>query len=198
MISKEQYDSLIRKQYGATSSWTIWAKPDNDLWKTKSNIADISFFQNEDIINYLCPDYIFVGLNPSKHSNSAACTELWRNFHSGDAKKSQDYKLRYALKDTKYWGCFITDVFPTIIEKDSNCAMKKTNKSMTTESIEMILQARDILGGHAVIVAVGGKAYKILKKGLSGTNACLKKITHYSYRINIDKYRQSVLINLNK
>ncbi len=197
MISKEQYDTLS-KQYGSTSSWTIWATPNNDLWKTKSNISDVSFFQNQDIIEYLSPDYIFVGQNPADHTDSDKYTELWKNFHSGDTKRSQDYKLRYALKDTKYWGCFITDIYPSVIETDSNCAMRKTNKVMTTESIERLLQARTILGGHAVIVAIGGKAYQILKKELREKNVCLKKITHYSYRINIDKYRQSVLTDLSE
>ena len=195
MISKEQYDTLS-KQYGSTSSWTIWARPNNDLWKTKSNISDVSFFQNQDIIDYLSPDYIFVGQNPADHTDSDKYTELWKNFHSGDTKRSQDYKLRYALKDTKYWGCFITDIYPEIIETDSNCAMRKANKDMTSESKERLLQARNILGGHAIIVAIGDKTYQILKEALSGENVRLKKITHYSHHINIDKYRQSVLKDL--
>ena len=35
---------------------------------------------------------------------------VWSNFHSDDNKRQNDYKLRFALMGTHFWGSYITDV----------------------------------------------------------------------------------------
>ena len=67
---------------------------------SKSNMEDISFFENPTIttLNSLNPNIILVGLNISKH-----IPKLFSNFHP-DYSTAQDYKTRYALKNTMFWG----------------------------------------------------------------------------------------------
>lgn len=147
------------------------------------------------MIKQLNDSYIFVGLNPAAHDQAAQSIQPWGNFHSGDKKRSQDYKLRYALCGTEYWGAFITDVYPEIIDTDSNSTMKKVTLKGTEDSVKTILDIWQLLGERATIVAIGNKAYSVLRKWLP-TDIVLKKIRHYSSRMNIDQYKETVLQQL--
>lgn len=182
----------LREEFGYTSSWAVWAAPKSGNWKSKDNVFNMTPFHNEtELLKSLNGDYIFVGLNPAVHDQKDHSVEVWENFHSSDAKKSQDYKLRYALKDTMYWGAFITDVYTGIADTYSDSTMKKVTKSATLESMVNVLRIREILGGHATIVAMGTKAHAVLKKNLP-EDIELKMITHYSAYVNIDNYRDTV------
>ena len=195
MISQETYITLLN-EFGFSSSWTAWSAPANGNWKSKDSVSDMSLFTDADkITTVLNGNYIFAGLNPSVHDIAAYQVVAWDNFHSSDTKRSQDYKLRYALRGTKYWGSFITDVYSGIAEVNSNAAMRKVTESKTNESVEKILCIREILGGTATIVAIGNKAFSVLKKNLP-SDIELKKITHYSSYVNIEKYRDMVLQQL--
>ena len=153
------------------------------------------FSDEEKLLASLNGDYIFVGLNPAAHEYTPHVIVPWENFHSSNIKRSQDYKLRYALRGTKYWGAFITDIYPEIVDTDSASAMKKATKTATKESINNVLRIREILGGTATIVALGTKAHAVLKKHLP-KDVELKKIMHFSAYVNIEDYRSKVLIQL--
>ena len=60
---------------------------------------DLSMFNDKNICEKLNDKYVFVGLNASEQETTFS---KWRSFHSDDTNKQNDYKLRYALKDTKY------------------------------------------------------------------------------------------------
>ena len=195
MISWQCYEDL-KTEFGYNSSWAIWAVPKSGNWKSKDSVADMTPFQDEkELIQSLNGNYIFVGLNPAVHNHVPHSLMVWENFHSSDAKRSQDYKLRYALQGTQYWGSFITDIYTGIADTDSASAMKKVTGKATADSIGNLLRIREILGGKAVIVAMGTKAHAILKKNLP-TGIELKVITHYSAYVNIDDYRKNVLQQL--
>lgn len=197
MIDKDIYNKLKRK-FGKNSSWTIWDEPENGDWKSKSNIDGLNCFKNENnLIEKLYPNYIFVGYNPANHNDKGEDIKIWSNFHSDNKRKSQDYKLRYALKDTKYLGSFITDVYPKIIETDSTKVSNKVSESMTNESIEDLMYARKLLGDKAIIIAIGKDSYNVLKNNLP-KDIKLVKITHYSYwSLNQEDYRKCILKQLN-
>ena len=197
MIKKEIYIKLKRK-FGKNSSWTIWDGPENGNWKSKSNIGSLQCFENEDnLLKKLNPNYIFVGFNPAAHDNKEVEKKIWSNFHSSDIKRSQDYKLRYALNGTKYWGSFITDVYPEIVETDSTKVSSKASNNMINESIDNLIYVRELLGNEATIVAIGDAAYKVIKNNLP-KDVKLIKIMHYSYQsINQEDYRNLVLKQLN-
>lgn len=195
MIELEKFDTLL-EEFGYSSSWTVWSAPSNGNWKSKDSISDMTVFSNRNkLINILNCNYIFVGLNPAAHDNASYSCVAWGNFHSSDTRRSQDYKLRNALRETKYWGSFITDAYAEIVDTDSNSAMSKVTNEKTCESIEKILRIREILGGTATIIAIGNKAFSVLKKRLP-KDIELKKITHYSSYVNIDDYRRMVLQQL--
>ncbi|MDP6484140.1 MAG: hypothetical protein QGH70_09895, partial [Nitrospinota bacterium] len=69
-------------------------------------MGDISFLDdpNDDILAMLDPNTVLVGLNIS-----GTIERPFGNFHS-DNSKAQDYKLRYALRDTRFWGGYLTDI----------------------------------------------------------------------------------------
>ena len=83
----------IKAKYGTMGSWAIWSEQGENI---KSNMGDISFFENPTMttLNSLNPNIILVGLNISKH-----ILKLFSNFHP-DYSSAQDYKTRYALKNT--------------------------------------------------------------------------------------------------
>lgn len=194
MITSEVYEEL-KEKFGPTASWTVWEEPANENWKSKDSISEMTPFKDPvELSGILNDNYIFVGFNPAQHDTDHIASD-WENFHSGDARRSQDYKLRYALRDTPFWGSFITDIYPEIIDTDLSSAKRKINKKATDKSISNILSARKILGDKAVIVAVGRAAYDVLKDKLPD-NIVLKKILHYSSYVNIDKYRETVLKQL--
>ena len=195
MIDKEVY-SCLEKKYSDIASWTIWSDPEKGNWSSKSKIDDMSIFKDDDITEKLKSDYIFVGYNPAKHNTNNNKEESWCSFHSGDSKRGQDYKLRYALHETPYEGSFIIDLYPEIIETDSARVESEVDLQMTSKSIKRLLEIRELLGGKATIIAIGNKAHNILKKELSkeqlSNNIILKKITHYAVFINPDNYKDKV------
>ena len=125
MLTLTQYDQ-IKKKYGKTASWAIWAEEGKT---PKSNICDLSIFNDNRILKILNPNYVFVGLNPSVQD---ADKDTWHNFHSKDTKRQNDYKLRYALKNTKFWGAYLTDLVSDVEETNSNkvsISVKNVNKT---------------------------------------------------------------------
>lgn len=197
MVDYQQY-SILLKEYGSTSSWAIWAAPTNGNWRSKDSMSDMTpFSRTEDLLKSLNGDHIFVGLNPAVHIQMSHNPIPWENFHSGDIRRSQDYKLRFALRETKYWGAFMTDLYSEIKDTNSNSAIKKVTVSLTKESINSLLHIRSLLGGKASIIAMGSKAYAVLKNNLPN-HVNLKMITHYSSYVNIEAYRDKVLKQLNE
>lgn len=191
MITKETYLEM-EKKYGDVGSWAVWRKPGNT---PKSNTSDMTVFDDPKLLDILNPNYVFVGLNGSStHGNWMGDTyRPWLNFHSGYSRQN-DYKLRYALMGTKYWGSYITDVIKHYPEVDSGKVQDylKNNPEEIKKNIEIFMKEISCLGTNPVIVAMGGQAYKILKKNLPDSYNVVE-IMHYSYTIGKEDYRKEVL-----
>jgi len=190
MISKDNYEKLLKK-FGKVSSWAIWAEQGD---KPKSNTGDMSVFENADLLNILNPNYVFVGLNPSTQSFNKA----WASFHS-TCSYQNDYKLRYALKNTKYWGAYITDIIKSRIDAKSENINKylKDNPDALNEYVSKLEGEIAILGTSPILIAMGNKAYKILSRTHLKDKYTIVKIKHYSMYIGQDNYRKEVLSVLN-
>ncbi len=181
MLQPEIYNQ-IKCEYGKSASWAVWAEE----WNTpKSNIGDLSIFDDLEIYKRLNPNYVFVGLNPSVQDTSE---EIWHNFHSTDTKRQNDYKLRYAIKNTKFWGAYITDL-NGVKETDSN------KVSVSADDVQAFTQEIALLGIKPVLIALGDKVYNALVKYLSGEYTIVK-IKHFSCYISKEAYRESVLKEL--
>ena len=100
MITSQKFIE-IKAEYGLMSSWAIWS--DQTTKKIKSGMEDISFFENptNSILNTLNPNIVLVGLNISRPT-----PEIFENFHPKHIT-AHDYKNRYALKDTMFWGAYM-------------------------------------------------------------------------------------------
>jgi hypothetical protein len=122
MISKAVFD-LVKQKYGYWSSWAVWAEVGSS---PKSNVGDLSVFDTPNICESLTAEVIFVGLNISR----GAIKEPLANFHD-KRTEATDFKIRYAFKNTPYWGGYMTDIIgsknPTLIAfgRDTYGILKK-------------------------------------------------------------------------
>ena len=175
MISKKQYE-LMKAEFGTVSSWAVWA-PQIDT--VKSGTGDISFFEKDDIVDVLNPNYVFVGLNASStyvQKTGVANIRVWGNFHSTDNRRQHDYKLRYALQETPYWGGYITDIIKYHAEVDSNKVSRflREHPEVVRENIALFNREIEILGTKPVLIALGDKVYEILTTYLRGQYTIVK------------------------
>ena len=193
MIEKEKFEK-IKKLHGDYASWAIWSEQGE---KPKSNVGDLSILdpeKNSQLLSLLKPEIIFVALNFSRGGGMAA---PFANFHDSNPRGT-DFKIRYALKDSPYWGAYMTDIIKNFVEKDSKNLMNylKKNQSFEKENIKFFLKEIDDLEiENPLIVAFGNDTYNILFKNIN--NLKILKIPHYAHQISKEKYRQQVKTVLN-
>ncbi len=109
MLDRKTY-KLMKKKYGGVGSWAVWC-PQTDKNAPKSNMGNMDWTKNEDgLCSVLNPEFVFVGLNLSdSHGKYSDANTPWVNFHSGNPH-GNSFKLRFALKDTQFWGAYMTDL----------------------------------------------------------------------------------------
>ncbi|MCR5486198.1 MAG: hypothetical protein K6F35_01570 [Lachnospiraceae bacterium] len=188
----EQVFRKMRENFGKVSSWAVWA----DVISTpKSGTGDLSVFESRDLLKTLNPDYVFVGLNISGGGNMDDAPD-WGNFHS-DYRTHNDYKLRYALKGTRFWGAYMTDIIKKHADPDGGEVMRylKDHPDVIKENIESFRKEIACLGTKPALIAMGGKPYGILSSSLGGEFKIMH-ITHYSYTISKEDYRKRILEEL--
>jgi len=69
---------------------------------------------NPNLLKILNPNIIIVGLNFSR----TIIKDEFVNFHD-KRPQGQDYKIRYAFKNTPFYGAFMTDIIKDFEEKIS-------------------------------------------------------------------------------
>jgi len=188
VISQNQYE-LFREKHGIYASWAVWAEASD---KPKSNMGDMIILGDNLALHLLKPNVLMVGLNLSRFTIS----EPFRNFHD-PSPSGQDYKIRFAFRDTEYYGAYMTDIIKGVVEVDSKNIPRhlKENPGVLAESLEIFRQElRDLGAAAPLILAFGRMAYDILKENLSFTEyGKLVRLTHYSHQISKEKYRETVL-----
>lgn len=191
MLSQNQFE-LIRGKHGKYASWAIWAKGSD---KPKSNMGDMAIFDDKLVLPLLRPNVLMVGLNLSRFTIS----EPFRNFHD-PSPSAQDYKIRFAFRDTEYYGAYMTDIIKGVVEVDSKNIPKhlKENPGVLAESLNIFRQElRDLGSVSPLILAFGRTAYDIIKANLSSAEyGKLIRLTHYSHQISKEKYRETVLAEI--
>jgi len=183
-INLEQFQ-YIKSKYEHMSSWAIWTelKP---YEKPKTNMGDISFFDNPttELLETLNPNIVLVGLNISKKIDRS-----FGNFHP-NYSTGHDYKLRYALHETPFYGAYMTDVIKDFEEKASGRMMSfiRKNPDFVQENIISFKQELcDIGSSKPILIALGKDCYEILNKNLEYK---IFKVTHYSAPISKEKLRE--------
>ena len=186
MITKEKF-CFIKKKYGRVASWAIWAHENE---KPKSNMGDLTVLDpeiNKNLLSELNPNVMLVALNFSEDVNH----KPFENFHAGG--KFQDYKIRYAIRDSPYWGGYMTDIIKNQPEKNSDELVKylKIHPNEVQSNVESFRQELlDIGAVKPTLVAFGKVVYLILKKNLSEFK--IVKIPHYAHHMSKEKYRECV------
>jgi len=188
MLSQNQYE-LIREKHGKYASWAVWVKGSD---KPKSNMGDMAIFDDKLVLSLLRANVLMVGLNLSRFTIS----EPFRNFHD-PSPTAQDYKIRFAFRDTEYYGAYMTDIIKGVVEVDSKNIPKhlKENPGVLVDSLKIFRQElRDLGAVSPLILAFGRIAYDIIKENLSSAEyGKLIRLTHYSHQISKEKYREAVL-----
>lgn len=195
MINQQEYNELYEK-YGKVASWTIWSQPTD---RPKSNMGRLDVFDDPELLSKINTGFVFVALNGSGvHDGYFDPNKAWNSFHS-DNPHGHDYKLRFALNDTPFWGSYITDIIKYFSEVDSGKVVKylKNNQDIIVKNIEVFKDELRLLGGDSVIVALGDSSYNIITNNMQG-NYRICKIKHYSYLMSKEKYREEVLETLSK
>lgn len=196
MIDIERYN-LLKEKYGQCASWAIWEKPIQD--KPSSNIKCLSLFNDENICDKLNSKYVFVGLNKSKTDNDFK-SEPWRNFHSTEPHQ-KDFRLRYVLMGTKFWGSYITDIIKKCEGDSKKSEETKSEKVMSylkkhpevvDENIKIFKEELNTLSNEKpILIAIGKDAYTILNNNMK--EYAIKEIRHYSDRkISNEDYKVEV------
>ncbi len=196
MVDKNNFDTL-KEEYGLCGSWTIWKKPGAS---PKSNTGDMAWADDPKLNEKVGTSFVFVGLNwAGGHGDQTEGGSIkWKDFHS-DYAYQNDYKLRYALMDTPYWGSYITDIIKYYPETDSSKVrtLIKKRPDIAKKNIELFERELQLLGEpNPVIVALGSASYEIIKQYL-GHKYTIVQIKHYSYTIGKEDYRKEVLEILN-
>jgi len=184
----------IKKKYGENVSWAVW---EDAGILPKSNIGNIQIFNpesNPGLLNILNNNVIMVGLNFARPQRS---DDSFINFHD-DNGKSNDFKIRYAFRNTQFYGAYMTDVIKGLIEKSSTEVKKllKEDPGFVKTNIEKLKEELKFIGSRKpIIIAFGGEVYTLLKKNFNKEEySFLIQITHYSdWRHNKEAYRKMVI-----
>ncbi len=188
MITKDHFIE-IEKKYGEFASWAVWA---NEDVKPKSNIGDMSIFdlnKNPSLLETLNPNIIMVALNFSRTIEKKA----FINFHD-NRPQGQDYKIRYAFRDTEFYGAYMTDIIKDFEEKISGNVLQylKNNKEFELMNVKLFEQEiADLKCSDPFIIAFGNIAFDILNKHFVQKYR-IKKVMHYSQQISKENYRATV------
>jgi hypothetical protein len=101
----------IRERFGHFASWAVWADEGKN---PKDNIEDLSILNpnmNPKLLDTLHGNTILLGLNISRRIECPL-----GNFHDS-RQMANDFKIRYALKNTCYWGSYMTDIIKDFEER---------------------------------------------------------------------------------
>lgn len=193
MISIETFIE-IRKCFGHFASWAVWAEEGE---KPKDNIHDLSVFdpdKNRTLLETLHGNAILLGLNISRRIERP-----FGNFHD-PRPMATDFKIRHALKDTNYWGSYMTDIIKDFEEKSSGKMMSflRTNKDFERENIQKLQQEIGLLGYANPVLAVFGRDAETIARRNLGNEFQIVRIPHYANYISKEDYRAEVCAQLPK
>jgi hypothetical protein len=196
MIQQARYE-LIKKKHGNYASWAIWSPPGE---RPKSKTGDMNVFdldKNNGLLATLNPNIVMVALNFSRPVEP----DIFRNFHDASSW-ANDFKIRYAFDGTPYYGAYMTDVIKNLPEVKSKKVMGylKADPSIIQRNIEILRdEIMDLGVGAPTILAFGKDTHDLLARNLRAEDyKGLIGITHYSHQIGKERYREKVLMQIQK
>jgi hypothetical protein len=179
---------FIKKKYGHYASWAIWA---DEGEKPKDNVGNLSVFDiknNVELLQQLSPNIILVGLNISRRIEIPLA-----NFHDARSQ-AMDFKIRYALRGSPFWGAYMTDIIKDFEQKTSGKVMTylRTDKPFEEENVKVFREEiNDLEIDNPTIIAFGRDAHSVLTSNFKNEYKIFK-IPHYSNYSSRDKYREEL------
>ena len=181
--------NTIKEKYQYYASWAVWAEGELPM----QNVGDLSVLDptlNTQLLEQLNPNIVLVALNIA----SDDIDEPWGNFHSG-WHHAQDYKIRYAVRDTPLWGAYMTDIIkdhPELVAANVHAHLAH-NPDVLHQNVENFKQElKDIGAEKPKLIAFGNVVHDILIDNLADEFEIFS-IRHYSHFMNTDSYRNEVL-----
>ena len=116
------------------------------------------------------------------------------NFHPSHTT-AQDYKTRYALEDTEFWGAYMTDIIKDYEEKISSNVKKylNNNPDFEKENVDRFeRELSDIQAVNPTIIAFGNESHRILNKHFKNKYK-IYKVPHYSSNISKEQLREKFI-----
>lgn len=188
MITRKKFDFMLKK-YGNWASWAVWAEQKPN--KPKSNFGDLTVLDpqmNNNLLEQINPNVVLVALNFS----DGAVKFPFGNFHT-DNPHNTAFKLRYALKNTPFWGGYLTDIIKDYDQKEASKVVSylRSNKSIVEKNVEIFREElKDLRSEHPIIIALGDVVYEILNSNLGDEKYEILKVPHYARWISKEKYRK--------
>ena len=196
-ISRTQFET-VRKELGGHTSWAIWSPSGT---KPKSNVGDLSIFNDEEKLSNtlakLNPDIVLAGLNGSTGDVATAMgVEPFSNFHSS-WPRATDYKIRFATAGTALEGAFMTDVIKHHIETDSNVVGRDLRKNPEYErsKVEEFFKEITTLSLSPIIFTFGVMGYELIQK-YNVNRFKVYKLYHYAFTMSKEKFREETIKTL--
>lgn len=195
-ISSEKFER-IRDSFGMHTSWAVWSPVGAT---PRSNVGDLSIFDDKNILEKLNPDIILVGLNGSTGGSVETAApprnENFANFHS-TYSLATDFKIRHATLGTALEGAFMTDVIKHHYETDSSKMVKtlRDNREYEKEKVREFFREIATVSQSPTIFAFGGAVYELITKY---NVECFKvyRLYHYAHRMSKENFREETIKTL--
>ena len=187
-VSLENFKK-IKNKYQYLSSWAIWATEGET---PKSNIGDLTVLDpdiNKNLLSQLNPEVVFVALNISRGDIKIPLG----NFHD-HRPVATDFKIRFAFKDTPFWGGYMTDIIKDFEEKISGNVKDylSKNRDFEKQNVDIFLEELNDIGAkNPVLIAFGNEVFNILNRHLKDRFKIIK-VPHYANYTNKEEYREQI------
>jgi hypothetical protein len=177
VIERATFDRM-KERWGKYGSWAFWADATDS--SVRSNVGDLTVLDPDaypDLFGILHDDVVMIGLNISRPFDEAL-----RNFHDSYTR-AKDHKIRFAFKDTSFYGAWMTDIVKGVPMTDSKSLMRylRENPAVVHRSVRDFLHELTDLGGPAPTgLAFGGDATISSGTMFRETYGRLIRLMHYS------------------
>ncbi len=195
MITRDLFE-IIKNKYGYVASWAAWDAVGD---KPKSNMGNMAIFEPDSyssILQILNVNVVLVGLNVSR---DVKFEKPFMNFHDS-SPYANDFKIRYALRETPFYGAYMTDIIKNLAMVSSKDVLEhlKENPEIVEENINSLREELLLIqSSKPIIIAFGADTFDILKTNLNKNEySNLVKLTHYSHQISKENYKKEVYSQL--